>query len=166
MPSSRPVAPLQTPSTRRPLVRCGAAALALTAVLAGCSRGEVAISPAPLAGEPVCQEVAEAFPETVAGRVAQPVPEEAAGSAAAWGNPPIVARCGVVPPGPTTDPCLTVNKVDWVVQELDDGIALVTYGRTPALEILVPASYPQSADLVAGFAEAAGTLPSTGRACT
>ena len=33
MPSSRPVAPLQTPSTRRPLVGCGAAALALTAVL-------------------------------------------------------------------------------------------------------------------------------------
>lgn len=143
-----------------------AATMGLSVTLAGCSRGEVPVSAAPLAAEPACQQAVEAFPEVVAGRVAQPVSEEAESSAAAWGNPAIVARCGVVPPGPTTDPCLTVNEVDWVVQELDDGVALVTYGRTPALEILVPASYPQSADLVAGFAEAADALPSTGRACT
>lgn len=124
------------------------------------------MEPAALADEPACATAVQKLPESLAGAVEQPVNDEAAGSARAWGNPAIVARCGVVPPGPTTDPCVTVDDVDWVVQDLDDGVALVTYGRTPALEVLVPLSYPQSVDLVAPLADAAQELPVTGSSCS
>ncbi len=146
----------------------GTVALAVTAaaVLGACSRGEVSVQPAPLAAEAACATAREDFPDAVAGAVEQPVSQEARDAAAAWGNPPIVARCGLMPPAPTQDPCVTVGGVDWVVQDLDDGVALVTYGRTPALEVLVPANYPQSADLVAPFAQAAGALQETGRHCS
>jgi hypothetical protein len=60
---------------------------------------------------------------------------------AAWGRPAIIWRCGVPPPGPTTQDCITVNGVDWLVQPLDDGTGFVTYGRTPAVQVLVPKEY-------------------------
>lgn len=151
-------------TARRPL-RAATATVLAGAALAGCSRGEVAVSPAPMAAEPACAQAAGRYPQAVAGAVRQPVAEEARDSAAAWGNPAIVARCGVEPPAPSTDRCLTIEGVDWVVEELDDGIALVTYGRTPALEVLVPRRYPQSSDLVVDFADAAGALETTGRSC-
>ncbi|WP_462417843.1 DUF3515 family protein [Kytococcus sp. Marseille-QA3725] len=167
MPASRrsPCArTVRRPAHRR--LRATVVLLVAGSALAGCSRGEVDVTPAPLADEAACREAAGKFPESVAGAVEQPVPEDAADSAAAWGNPAIVARCGAADPGPTTDRCLTVRGVDWVVQDLDDGIALVTYGRTPALEVLVPSRYPQSADLVASFADAAKSLEDNGRSCT
>jgi hypothetical protein len=60
---------------------------------------------------------------------------------AAWGGPAIIWRCGVPPPGPTTQDCITVNGIDWIVQPLDDGTGFVTYGRTPAVQVLVPKKY-------------------------
>lgn len=38
---------------------------------------------------------------------------------AAWGDPSaVILRCGVPTPGPTTDRCVTVNGVDWVIKDL------------------------------------------------
>lgn len=59
-------------------------------------------------------------------------------STAAWGDPPVVMRCGVEPPGPTTERCATFFEVDWVSSELDGGLRFVTYGRVPSLEVTVP----------------------------
>ena len=39
---------------------------------------------------------------------------------AAWGDPPVVLRCGVPPPGPTGAPCLRVADVDWVAGDVPD----------------------------------------------
>ena len=37
---------------------------------------------------------------------------------AAWGDPSqVILRCGVNVPGPTTDRCVSVNDVDWVIKE-------------------------------------------------
>ncbi len=71
----------------------------------------------------------------------------------AWGDPAIIARCGVTPPPPTTDECFTENGVDWVAQELTDGVRFTTYGRTPAIEVLMPLKY--RGWTVAAFAPAA-----------
>jgi hypothetical protein len=39
---------------------------------------------------------------------------------AAWGQPPIVLQCGIdVPDGPTSDPCFTVDGVDWIIDNPD-----------------------------------------------
>ena len=62
-------------------------------------------------------------------------------AAAAWGDPAIIARCGFAALSPTTLDCIQVNGIDWVVEPLDDGVAFTTYGRDPALEVLVPKAY-------------------------
>lgn len=84
---------------------------------------------------------------------------------AAWGSPAIIARCGLPALQPTTDDCVSVNGVDWVVRQLDDGTAATTYGRDPAIEVLVPAQYGPVPLLLPLFGDVARTLPTNGHAC-
>jgi hypothetical protein len=131
-------------------------------LLGACSRApEVALAPA--ADAPVC--AAAAWPSTVA-RQARVQTEPASGSVAAWGDPAVVARCGLDPLGPTTDDCVTVDGVDWVVRPLSDGSVATTYGRDPAIEVLAPAAYGPVPLLLPAFTAVASTLPTTGRACS
>ncbi|HET7399240.1 MAG TPA: DUF3515 family protein [Intrasporangium sp.] len=126
-----------------------------------CSRAvEVAVPSG--ADVPVCR--APAWPAAVGGRGrVETTPASAA--VAAWGDPAIVARCGLAPLGPTSDPCVTVDGVDWVVRALSDGSAATTYGRDPALEVLVPAAYGPAPLLLPAFSQAARRLPATSRHC-
>ena len=84
----------------------------------------------------------------------------------AWGDPPIIARCGLPAPAPTTDSCVVVDGVDWVVRELTDGTAAVTFGREPAIEVLVPQEHGPVPLLLPAFGGAARSLPETGRHCS
>lgn len=150
----------------RPLPALGAALGAVLLVLpavAGCSRG-VQVAPAPQAGDPACARAAGLWPDTVGGA---PRVETRGGDATtvAWGDPAVVARCGVPSPAPTTDPCVSADGVDWLARELTDGVALTTYGRSPAIEVLVPAEHGPAPLLAPAFTEAAKALPTTGRAC-
>jgi hypothetical protein len=67
--------------------------------------------------------------------------EPQASGVAVWGDPPVVLRCGVdVPAGPSNAPCLTVDGVDWLWENADDDsdpASFVTYGRTPAVRVVV-----------------------------
>ncbi|MGG7570099.1 DUF3515 family protein [Streptomyces sirii] len=57
---------------------------------------------------------------------------------AVWGDGAVVLRCGLTPPRPTTDPCVNVEGVDWVLREAEprDGHRLLlTYGRHPAVDV-------------------------------
>jgi len=90
----------------------------------------------------------------------------------AWGAKyPIVAKCGVDVPAPTTDPCVTIDtagySVDWVVHEGADAWVATTYGRNPALEVTVPKIRVDAAinDLLAAFTPPASLAPATGRSC-
>lgn len=85
---------------------------------------------------------------------------------AAWGDPAIIARCGAVPPGPTEDACLDIEGVDWIVRELDDGASFTTYGRSPAIEVLVPAAYPSAPLLLPAFGPAAQTVEQGPNRCS
>ena len=125
-----------------------AALLALVAStsLAGCAT-RVAVEPAPSAGDPVCAKVVLTLPDTLGGLPRLLTDSQAS---VAWGDPahPVVLRCGVEPPGPTTDQCVTADdgtySVDWVAVpgEADaEGYAdwtFTTYGRSPAVEVFVP----------------------------
>jgi hypothetical protein len=72
----------------------------------------------------------------------------------AWGDPadPVVLRCGVEPPGPTTDRCVNADdgetSVDWINvpgDEREDGSWLfTTYGRAPAVEVVIPAAVTET----------------------
>lgn len=111
--------------------------------------------PAPSASDPVCAYVLQWSPQELAG---QPLRETTSQASHASGDPPITLRCGVEPPAPTTDRCITVTDedglaVDWVVKENDDVIGtdtdrgrfvFTTYGRVPAVEVEVPVEYAGS----------------------
>jgi hypothetical protein len=68
--------------------------------------------------------------------------------AAAWGDPPIVLRCGVGRPAgyDRFSACQVVNGLGWFVPEQtieDQGadVVMTTVGRDPAVEVKVPATY-------------------------
>lgn len=135
-------------------------------LLAGC--GEQPVRAVPFGGSDsvACQAVAQHWPQTVGPYEPRVTAVQSAG-VAAWGDPPIVARCGKEPPGPTTDPCIDVDGVHWVATVLDDGgTMLTTYGRDPAIEVLVPAGYDAPPLLLPPFGEAAEQVPQTLGKCT
>jgi hypothetical protein len=111
----------------------------------------------------VCETAA--WPATVANQV-RVTTDPPSGSVAAWGDPPVIARCGLDPLGPTTDDCVTVDGIDWVVRPLSDGSVATTYGRDPAIEVLAPAGYGPVPLLLPAFSTVASSLPENGRHCT
>ena len=135
------------PTTASGPLRVAVAALGVLVALAGCAPA-VVVPPADAADDPDCARVVLALPDELGGlrRV-----ETTSQATTAWGEPtrPVVLRCGVEPPEPTTDPCVDADdgttQVDWVARSgepREDGSAdwtFVTYGRDPAVEVRVPA---------------------------
>jgi hypothetical protein len=131
--------------------------------LAGCSSdGEV--RPAPAASAAPCGTALAAAPTTVLGKARTPL--DVAG-ALAYGSPAIVLRCGLPALAPTSQQCLQVDDVDWVLTADTDPLVFATYGRAPALEVRVPASVGrENAPAALGdLAAVARSLPSNGRGC-
>ncbi|MFV0426288.1 MAG: DUF3515 family protein [Beutenbergiaceae bacterium] len=122
----------------------GVIILGLLLGLVGCAR-PVSVDPAPSASSPMCADVLIALPDVLAGAERRSTTAQAARS---WGDPPIVLRCGVTPPAPTTDPCVSVtdaqgNTVDWITsaEPRPQTTLLTSYGRTPAVELEIPTTY-------------------------
>ena len=128
----------------------GVVALALLVPLvAGCGGGDglqvdrFTVSPA---GHDACPALLEALPSRVADQARRSV----TGStyAAGWGDPAIVLRCGVGNPKgfDRFSRCQHANGVDWFVPESvigDQGedAVMTTVGRSPAVEVRLPARY-------------------------
>ncbi len=116
------------------------------------------------AASPSCQSLSGLWPSTVGSLKPRPVSVDSP-AARAWGDPAIVAVCGYEPPGPSTLECVAVDGVDWIVQRRSDGVQFTTYGRLPAMDVLVPAAYAPEPLLLPAFSAAARSLPETGRHC-
>lgn len=130
-----------SPPAGRPRRALAAALLVpLAAALAGCQ--SVPMEPAPDAQNVDCAYVSLALPKTVDGLEQRLTNAQATG---AWGTPAhVLLRCGVTPPGPTDAQCVTVNGVDWIKDESEaPTYRFTTYGREPAVEVLIDAS-PES----------------------
>lgn len=143
--------------------------------LAGCARA-VQLEPGPYAPDPRCGEILLALRGDRFGLREVPVTAQ---STMAWGTSEaaIVLRCGVEPPGPTTDRCIGVQsgdgtQVDWINPEADSPLipshadrefgnwTFITYGRVPAVEIMVPARLQlEPADVLQGVARAVSRAP-------
>ncbi|MDO5727745.1 MAG: DUF3515 family protein [Bowdeniella nasicola] len=129
--------------------------LATGAVLAsfsGCTQ-PVHLEAAEFAPDPVCARVLQKFPRTLAGL---PRLSTDAQATLAYGDPqaPITVRCGIAPPPPTTDRCISVSNensaapIDWINPEAgsellpptapSDAWVFLSYGRTPAIEVVIP----------------------------
>lgn len=151
--------PRRTTSVR--LLCCLSAAALSVLALAACSPA-VDVTPAQDAANPACAPMMVALPDTIGEAKRRQTNSQAT---AAWGDPSLVIlRCGVNVPGPTTDRCVTVNGIDWVIKEGDPVWTLTTYGREPATEILMDPDQISSATVLADLATAAGKVPA-GRNC-
>jgi hypothetical protein len=149
-------------------------------LLAGCG-APVTLAPGVAAAEPICARVLQATPDRLGDLQRRSTTAQAT---TAWGDDPAVTlRCGVEAMGPTTDRCLSVEKpdgtsVDWIQLESDDqnypahakvgtgAWAFVTYGRVPAVEVVVPVEHVtgQPTAFLVDLAAAAEVVPAE-RAC-
>ena len=116
------------------------------------------------AGSAPCRSADAHWPKTVGGQTPRTTSSSSA-AVRAWGDPAIIARCGLPPIGPTTDPCLDVSGIDWVAHQLTDGVRFTTYGRSPAIEVLVPSAYKPEPLLLPAFGQAAAAIPQGVRHC-
>ena len=139
-----------------------AGALASAAVLTGCS--PIAnVQAADDAGNPLCAEMMVILPSEIGDQQKRQTNSQAT---AVWGDPAqLVLRCGVTPPPPSTDPCVTVNGVDWLAKEGQGSWTLTTYGRTPATELVFDPNVIPSSTILASLATAASKIPAQ-RQCT
>jgi len=125
----------------RPTAAALAASSALL-LLTACAP-TVPVTVAPHATDPVCASVVLALPDSLGDGLDRL--DTDAQATTAWGEPgaALVLRCGVEPPGPTTDQCRSVTTpqgptIDWVVVEDGGDWTFTTYGRVPAVELRVP----------------------------
>ncbi|GGM15789.1 DUF3515 domain-containing protein [Promicromonospora citrea] len=163
----------ETRPTSRPAVRparvagtTAAAALAL-AGLTGCAP-TIGVEVAPHAADPACAEVMLAVPDELGDDL--PKVQTDSQATAAWGEPggAVTMRCGVEQLGPSAD-CQHVDSgngttVDWIVTTDDAGTwSFVTYGREPAVEVLVPPAVTEdhSTSFIADLAGAVTQVPAT-----
>ncbi|GAB2736290.1 DUF3515 family protein [Sinomonas soli] len=164
------------------------ALLGLVAALAGCS-APVSVQPAADAADPACAPLMLALPDTIGDAKLRTTTSQAT---AAWGDPAaVVLRCGVPSPGPTTDRCVSVNGVDWVIRQDSAASAgtpspaasagapspaasgsapgpgdggtytLTTFGRQPATELLLDTARASSATVLASLSPAVAKIPAT-----
>jgi hypothetical protein len=132
------------------------------AVLTGCA--PIAnVQSADDAGNPLCAEMMVVLPPEVAEQQKRQTNSQ---GTAVWGDPAqLVLRCGVTAPPPSTDPCVSVNGVDWLAKEGEDAWTLTTYGRAPATELVFDPNVIPSSTVLATLSSAASKIPAE-RGCT
>ena len=77
------------------------------------------------------------------------------GNASAWGDPPIILRCGVEKPadlGPASR-CDMVADIGWFTESTSDGYLFTTIGREFYVSVEVPRDYEPEADALTDLAD-------------
>ena len=130
--------------------------LALLGLLSGCA-GTIALQPAEAANDPACAEVMVRVPDVVAGLDRRSTNAQ---STAAWGDPAaVILRCGLPDGGPSVLPCFTVDNVDWLRDDANNpNFTFVTYGRNPAVEVLIDSTAVSGTAVLSDLSIAVGTL--------
>ncbi len=135
---------------------------AAAAVLSACSSAvEVAV---PAGAGPACAAAAGRWPASVSG-MARRDTSPSSPAVAAWGDPAVIARCGVAALAPTSTECVEVDGVGWIPEPLSDGTRFTSFGTDPAVEVLVPKAYAPEPLLLPAFAAVASALPRNGLRC-
>ena len=113
----------------------GCLALATVVSLTACTP-TVRLEPAEMANTVACANMMVRLPDTVDELERRRVDAQ---STAAWGAPTaLLLRCGVPRPGPSALPCVTVDGVDWLIDEANaPRFVFTTFGLDPATEVIV-----------------------------
>ena len=141
------------------LAALSAAAIALTLSFSACSP-TISLEPAADANNPGCAEVIVRLPDAVDGQERRTTNAQ---STAAWGNPAtVILRCGIEPVEISTLPCVTANGVDWIVDDsAKPSFRFITFGRTPALEVIVDSENAVGVNALDSLAEAVKSIEPT-----
>ena len=136
----------------------------LLLVVVGCSTAHVTVTPpAPSsdAATAACDAWSDALPSTLVDQIVRETHPDSP-LVAAYGDPPIVLRCGVARPEALepTSQLVSVNGVDWFAEPLSNGYLFTTVGRVADVEVAVPADYaPEAGPLVELSDVVTSTLP-------
>lgn len=155
---------MQQKFSKKKLFSLAALSTAVTATLVGCYAPEVPLEPAINANDPACAEVIIRLPDMVGDQEQRRTNAQSTG---AWGNPSTVELfCGIEPSGPTTERCVNVNDIDWIIDPSNDPIyRFEAYGRSPGLEVLIDSTAVSGTDVISSLSTAVSQLPQT-RHCT
>jgi Protein of unknown function (DUF3515) len=128
------------------------------------SCGGDSVEPGPDGASPACAALLYRLPATVLDR---PRGSLDVAGAAAWGDPAIVLRCGIAAGGPTSNPCLEADGLDWTFSQASDTLLFTSFGRSPAIEVRVPLSVGRetASGALIDLAPAVRPIPAT-RRCT
>ncbi len=131
--------------------------------LSGCTP-LVSLEAAEDANDPACAEISVRVPDQIGPHDRKYTNAQAT---AAWGDPTaIIYRCGL----PTTEvsslPCVTAGGVDWLIDDSKaPSFRFITYGRTPATEVIVDAENASGITTLEELAPAVGSIPAN-KFCT
>ena len=108
-----------------------------------------------------CAALHRSLPEELDGRERRET-SPASQLTTAWGDPAVVLRCGVDrPPALTaTSEVLEVDGVEWFLEERPAAFVFTTVGRTPYVQVRVPAATPRER-AVAPLVDLAGPVEET-----
>lgn len=147
------------------------AALIVASVLAGTTgcAAPVVIDPAPYAADPGCAAVMLGIPDEVGGLRLRPTSSQAT---AAYGTTAMITvRCGVEEPAPSSERCVAIDTAsasqDWLVTETDTDWIAVSFGRSPATEVVIPKIRADKAvsEVLAQLSPSASQADPNGLAC-
>lgn len=140
------------------------AVLLAAGLLAGCAP-TVAMAPAAEnANDPACADAIVRMPDAIGD---YPVRQTDAQATAAWGEPTVaLLYCGVPVPEVSDIDCIDYQGVFWLREVVDAGYAFTTYGRDPAIRVVI------DDEIVGGpgvaldeITSAVSYLPENGRGC-
>lgn len=139
----------------------GVITVILVVVLSGCA-APVAV-PVPQPSESVCAESEALLPAAIRGQERRST-EPASDLTAAWGDPPVVWRCGVgEPPGLQPDSSLIeINGITWFAEELSAGYRFTTLDLLADVEVTVPDAYSPEAEVIVLLTPALAPLTTGG----
>lgn len=142
---------------QRAFRRAGVASvLSAGLLLAGCA-AIVPMEPAIDANNPRCAGVIVRL-----GDIADLAKRETnAQATAAWGEPAsILLTCGLEAPGPTTMPCLSVNGVDWIMDDSQKPTYIfTTFGRIPTVQVALDSDAVSGSTVLADLALPVSSIP-------
>lgn len=149
--------------TKTRLALAGATTAAALVALTGCA-AIVPMTPAADAAAVECADVTVRLPEAIDELERRETDAQATG---AWGTPASVfLHCGVEDTGPSTLPCFTVRGIDWLRDDADaPTFVFTTYGREPAVRVVVDSTVSSGTAALVAVANAVGTIPAD-RQCT
>jgi hypothetical protein len=134
-----------------------ATALGAILLVGGCGLGALDVEPhepEPGSGQ-ACAQLHEALPDVVSDAVRRDV-EPHSEFVAAWGDPPVVLRCGVPLPSEYRPDAqlFDVEGVGWFPVDGAGGTFFTATDREPHIEVAVPDDYAPEAEVLADLAAA------------